>query len=162
MPRLLSCLLLLLLSFPPIAVQAESVQRVGRYTAIAMIPTDAERDPLAQIVTLRFPVRVRTVGDAIGHTLTGSGYRLSSLERPDVQQLLSLPLPDVHRELGPMSMSTALTTLAGSPWRLVSDPQHRLVTFELTDDWLALQRSPEPAAFTADPAPPADPAAMYR
>ena len=44
--------------------------------------------------------------------------------------LFALPLPEVHRQLGPMSLQQALETLAGPAFQLVEDPVHRLVAFE--------------------------------
>ncbi len=44
--------------------------------------------------------------------------------------MFALPLPAVHRSLGPMTLRDALKTLAGPAFNLVQDPVHRLITFE--------------------------------
>ena len=53
---------------------------------------------------------------------------------------MALPLPAVHRNLGPMPVKRELETLAGPAFRLVEDPVHRLVTFERCEiEWQAFQ-----------------------
>ena len=105
---------------------------VGRYSLFAATPTEAQADPLQATINLQFPESVRTVGEAISRLLQDSGYRLAGPEatEPDATYLFALPLPAVHRSLGPMSLKQALDTLAGPAFRLVEDPLHRLVDFE--------------------------------
>ncbi|MCP3994765.1 MAG: hypothetical protein GY722_06845, partial [bacterium] len=73
-----------------------------------------------------------TVGEAVRYLLQRSGYRLPTAESigPDTVVLFGLPLPAVHRSLGPMTLRDALATLAGPAFYLVQDPVHRLITFE--------------------------------
>ncbi len=112
-------------------LQASEVQ-VGRYSLHAASPTAAQTDLLVTTVTLQFPKRIQTVGEAVGYLLQRSGYRLADVETigPDTVSLFALPLPAVHRSLGPMTLHDALKTLAGPAYRLVQDPVHRLITFE--------------------------------
>ena len=112
-------------------LQASEIQ-VGRYSMYAATPTDAQKELLTSIIKIQFPKEVQTVGEAVQHLLQGSGYRLARAEviEQDTIDLFSLPLPDAHRSLGPMSLQTALETLAGPAFRLVEDPVHRLLTFE--------------------------------
>ncbi|MCP4041104.1 MAG: pili assembly chaperone [Gammaproteobacteria bacterium] len=106
--------------------------QVGRYTLFAATPTEAQVELLATTTTVRFPERIRTVGEAVRYLLQRSGYRLPTAESigPDTVALFGLPLPAVHRSLGPMTLRDALATLAGSAFYLVQDPVHRLITFE--------------------------------
>ena len=108
---------------------------VGRYSTLRAAPTEAQIDLLANIVTVSMPASTLSVGDAVRHLLKDSGYRLASapMAEPGRAALLRLPLPAVHRSLGPMSVRDALETLAGPAFRLVEDPVHRLVSFELCD-----------------------------
>ena len=54
--------------------------------------------------------------------------------------LMVLPLPAVHRSIGPMSLKRALETLAGPAFLLIEDPVHRLVAFErCAMEWQAVQ-----------------------
>lgn len=109
-----------------------SDSQVGRYSLFAATPTEAQAELLATMMTVRFPGRIQTVGEAVRHLLQRSGYRLASLEAigPDTIALFTLPLPAVHRDLGPMTLRGALETLAGPSFQLVQDPIHRLVSFD--------------------------------
>jgi type IV pili sensor histidine kinase/response regulator len=116
---------------------ASDVQ-VGRYSLLSAEPTEAQTDLLATTVTVQFPAQIQTVGEAVGHLLQRSGYRLADTEAlaPETMGLLALPLPTVHQQLGPMSLRRALETLAGATFHLVQDPVHRLIAYELcTPDW---------------------------
>ena len=112
-------------------LQAKDIQ-VGRYSLFAATPTEAQADLLATTMTVRFPGRIQTVGEAVRYLLQRSGYRLAAAESiaPDTLALFALPLPAVHRSLGPMTLKDALETLAGPAFHLVQDPVHRLVSFE--------------------------------
>ncbi len=115
-------------------LQAKDLQ-VGRYSTLAASPTEAQAELLATTMTVRFPDRIRVVGEAVRYLLQRSGYRLANDEStgPDTTALFMLPLPAVHRTLGPMTLREALETLAGPAFHLVEDPVHRLVTFERCD-----------------------------
>ena len=105
---------------------------VARYSTVRAAPTIAQQDPLATSVRTTLPPSVVRVGEAIAALLAPSGYRLADWQAagPDRQTLLSLPLPESHRDLGPMPLRLALATLAGPAFVLVEDPVHRLVSFE--------------------------------
>lgn len=111
---------------------ADADVQVGRYATVRAVPTPEQRDLLVAQISLSFPESVVTVGEAVHHLLQPSGYRLSPqyAAEPSRHGLLNLPLPAPHRTLGPMPLRTALETLAGSSFRLVEDPVHRLVSFE--------------------------------
>jgi conjugative transfer region protein (TIGR03748 family) len=112
-------------------LQAKDLQ-VGRYSLFAATPTQAQAELLATTMTVRFPNRIQGVGEAVRYLLQRSGYRLASIKAigPDTAALFALPLPAVHRSLGPMMLRDALETLTGPAFHLVQDPVHRLVTFE--------------------------------
>lgn len=113
-------------------LHAAEVQ-VGRYSTLPAMPTTAQADLLAATVTVTFPARIVTVGEAVQYLLQRSGYRLAAgpVTAPETANLLALPLPAVHRSLGPVTLTQALETLVGPAFRLVRDPVHRLVSFEL-------------------------------
>ena len=122
-------------------LQAKDIQ-VGRYSLLAATPTQAQAELLATTMTVRFPERIQTVGEAARYILQRSGYRLATADSigPDTAALFALPLPAVHRSLGPMTLRDALETLAGPVFHLVQDPVHRLITFErCAADWVAVQ-----------------------
>ena len=111
-------------------LQANDIQ-VGRYSLSAATPTEAQVDLLATTITIQFPERIQTVGEAVRYLLQRSGYRLATAKsiEPDTTQLFALPLPAVHQNLGPMTLRDALETVAGPAFNLVQDPVHRLITF---------------------------------
>ena len=112
-------------------LQANDLQ-VGRYSLISATPTAAQAELLAAIITVQFPERIQTVGEAVPYLLQRSGYRLATADSigADTAALFALPLPAVHRNLGPMTLRDALEILAGPAFHLVQDPVHRLITYE--------------------------------
>lgn len=95
-------------------------------------PTQAQSELLEATVTVQLPDRIQTIGETVRYLLQRSGYRLAATESsaPETLALFALPLPAVHRQLGPMTLREALETLAGPAFHLVQDPVHRLITFE--------------------------------
>jgi len=112
-------------------LQAQDIQ-VGRYSLLAATPTSAQAELLSTTLSVQFPERIQTVGEAVRYLLQRSGYRLAQLKSlgPDTTALFALPLPAVHRSLGPITLRGALETLAGPAFHLVQDPIHRLLSFE--------------------------------
>ena len=110
----------------------EEIQ-VGRYSTMKTLPTTAQQNIFATVVNVQFDSSITTVGEAMRYLLEDQGIRLAVPKSKDhqVYTLIALPLPKVHRSLGPISLRHALETLAGPIWRLVQDPIHRLVSFEL-------------------------------
>lgn len=107
--------------------QQVEVVRLGRYTLVELTPNEGLRDPLRQIVTVTIPpVMETTIGTALTHVLARTGYRLC-LPPP---LFVHLPLPASQLHLGPMTLASALQTLAGSAWVLTVDHVERQVCFE--------------------------------
>jgi type IV pili sensor histidine kinase/response regulator len=107
--------------------------QVGRYQSVRMRPDQTQVDLLSVLITRNFPEHVNTVGAAVAALLDGSGYRLLSPKLAESYRvhLFAMPLPDVQRQLGPLSLRQALELLGGPAHRLVIDPTYRLVSFEL-------------------------------
>lgn len=107
--------------------------QVGRYQSVMVEPTDEQLDLLSHIVEMELPGRINTIGQAISHLLDGSGYRLLSPKLAECYRshLFAMPLPQVQRQLGPLSLRQALELIGGPAFRLVIDPTYRLVSFEL-------------------------------
>lgn len=115
------------------AASDETIQ-TDRYTQVSLKPPLEQQDPLKAVVTTRFPTgAIATVGEAMDYLLIRSGYQLAPVANrdPKVQALFSLPLPEVHRELGPVRLDTALSLLAGSGYVVVYDRVNRLVSIDL-------------------------------
>jgi len=118
----------------PVDASADTDEvQVGRYSTLPPVATVAQADLLAAIITVQIPDSVQTVGEAVRYLLLRSGYRLLAEEAmpADTVELLALPLPAVHRAFGPITLRHALEMLAGPAFRLVQDPQHRLISFDL-------------------------------
>lgn len=132
-------LALLLASMATWAAETEIVQ-VARYSAVAPLPSAAQLEPLNAVVSIVFPEEFTTVDEALHHVLRRSGYRLARAGAADPASsvLAKQPLPEVHRQLGPIIVASALSTLAGPAWSMVVDPVHRLVSFELIPKYAAI------------------------
>jgi len=107
--------------------------QVGRYQSVMLEPTDEQIDLLSHIVEIELPEQINTIGQAISHILDGSGYRLLSpkLAESYRSHLFAMPLPEVQRQLGPLSLRQALQLLGGPAFCLVIEPTYRLMSFEL-------------------------------
>ena len=106
--------------------------RLSRYTTGSTQPDASQLDPLEATVQVSLPrTSVATVGEAVNYLLLRTGYRLANppeAASPAIP-VLSMPLPEVHRRLGPYSVRTALSVLVGAPFALSVDPAHRVVSF---------------------------------
>ena len=115
------------------ANRIEAMQ-TGRYSYIKNIPPVDQLNPLKVVIKTTIPQSVDTVGETVKFLLVRSGYVLaeSSVLSKEAKALLSLPLPQVHRNIGPMTLDRALHTLSGDAFELVVDPVHRKITYELS------------------------------
>lgn len=112
-------------------------ERVARYTVVLPHADSVETDPFKSIVKLVFPKSVVNVEDAVHYLVRRTGYRLAKLNVSDpmLPVLLKQTIPEVHREIGPISVEEALRTIAGEPWELISDPVNRLISYELKPNY---------------------------
>lgn len=110
------------------------VMQTGRYTYVKNIPPVDQLNPLKVVIKTRIPQSVETVGQTVEFLLARSGYVLAdkTVLSEEAKTLLSLPLPQVHRNIGPMTLDKALHTLSGDAFELVVDPVHRKVAYELS------------------------------
>lgn len=110
--------------------------RMARYTTASAAPDVAQLEPLEAIVQIGFPrSQVQTVGEAVAYLLLRTGYRLAHPQEADTRShaVLALPLPEVHRRLGPCTVRTALSVLLGKAFVLSTDPVQRLVSYRVED-----------------------------
>lgn len=112
------------------AGETNSRVHTDRYTLHATSPRVDQAAPMNAIINVSMGKDVLTVGDAIREILKGSGYRWQSTDGND-KLLDTLPLPSVVRELGPISLSDALETVAGEAWHLRNDHLNRIVWFDI-------------------------------
>jgi conjugative transfer region protein (TIGR03748 family) len=106
---------------------------IGRYLTASAQPSKAQQDLMSQVIQIRFPQEVQTVGDAIAHVLRFSGYSLvdETRQSPSLKNTLKKQLPVIDRNFGPMSLKDALSTLAGPAFTLMQDPLNREVNFKI-------------------------------
>ena len=81
---------------------------------------------------MHFPTTVKTIADAVNYWINHSGYHLVSVDKQSnqLQLILKQPLPQVVRNLGPLSIEQGLTVLVGqSLFRLKPDDLRREVNF---------------------------------
>lgn len=118
------------------AVQAQglvdggSMVVLGRYSIASAEPPEELSRPLDVVATVSYPRQtVRTVGDALRHTLERTGYRLAepAADGDVVLQFLALPLPESQRQLGPYRVRSLLDVLLGTAWSWHSDASTREV-----------------------------------
>jgi type IV pili sensor histidine kinase/response regulator len=115
------------------ANRIEALQ-TGRYSYIKNIPPVDQLNPLKVVIKTTIPQSVDTVGETVKFLLARSGYVLAedSVLSKEAKALLSLPLPQIHRNIGPMTLDRALLTLSGEAFELVVDPVHRKIAYELS------------------------------
>lgn len=123
------------------SVERDRVEHVstGRYSYVENIPPVDQLNPLKVVIRTKIPQSISSVGQTIEFLLVRSGYMLADVLvlSTEARVLLDLPLPQIHREIGPMTLDKALATLAGSAFELIVDPVHRKVAFELSSKLLA-------------------------
>ena len=110
------------------------IMQTGRYSYVKNIAPVDQLNPLKVVVKTKVPQSVKTVGQTVEFLLARSGYVLAdkSVLSKEAKTLLSHPLPQVHRKLGPMTLDKALHTLSGEAFELVVDPVHRKIAYELS------------------------------
>ena len=107
--------------------------RLGRYTFIEPGAAAEQQNILSAVISETFPQHVTTVGQALEALLKNSGHGLAPdyVACPSLAAVKAWPLPQVHRTIGPIRLTEALTLLVGQETHsLVVDPLHRLVSFE--------------------------------
>lgn len=112
---------------------AQSSTVMARYLLVENQALPEQANLLQQTFQVRFPYSVRTILDAVRFLLRFSGYQLlDENQLPKAAQVvLSQPLPEVDRRLGPLSLQDGLLTLVGEPFSLMVDPIHRQISFQL-------------------------------
>ena len=126
--------LLTSLSLLSLTTQAANVTQVNRYGTVANKPLAAQINPLLSVQQIHFSQEIKTVGEAIEWWLHYSGYVLVSKEnQPEgLQSVMHQTLPQIHRNLGPLTVKEGLEVLAGQQvFMLVENPLLRQVNFKL-------------------------------
>ncbi|MCE0722788.1 hypothetical protein [Legionella resiliens] len=114
--------------------QAANLTQVGRYATVNNQPLAAQINPLKTVQQIHFPASIQTIGEAVNYWLRYSGYHLASKEKQSesLQQVFQQPLPQVNRNLGPLSITDGLTVLVGQHlFNLKQDDLLREINFSL-------------------------------
>lgn len=96
-------------------IHAANITQVGRYATVNNQPLAAQINPLKTVQQIHFPASIKTIGEAVNYWLRYSGYHLASKEKQSesLQQVFQQPLPQVSRNLGPLTIADGLTVLVG-------------------------------------------------
>jgi conjugative transfer region protein (TIGR03748 family) len=122
------------LSLLALATQAANVTQINRYATVMNKPLAAQVNPLLAVQQIHFPQEVKTVGEAIEWWLHYSGFSLVSKDKQpeSLQTVMQQTLPQIHRNIGPLTIKEGLETLAGYQiFMIVENPLLRQVNFKL-------------------------------
>lgn len=111
--------------------------RVNRYTLADIEPTPSQLDLMSVIVDIEFSSSVETVGEAIQELLSSHGFKLGEISAGNYSQyvLYLLPLPETHRQLGPLRLEAVLQVLGGEGFKLVINPITREVSYHIKETY---------------------------
>lgn len=115
-------------------ISAAHVTQVNRYATVINEPLTAQVNPLKAVQQIHFPQEIKTIGDAVHYWLHHSGFHLApeGKQSAPLKQVLSAPLPQVDRALGPLGIETGLLVLVGKEdFELITDTIHREVNFQV-------------------------------
>lgn len=122
------------LSLLAFTAQAAHVTQINRYATVENKPLTAQIHPLLAVQQIHFPQEVKTVGQAMGWWLQYSGFSLAGVDKQSasLQAVMRQTLPQVDRNLGPLTVKDGLEVLVGQQvFMLVEDPMLRVVNFKL-------------------------------
>ena len=122
------------LSLLSLQLNADNITQIGRYASVKNQALSAQINPLKTVQQVHFPSTVQTIGQAVEHWLAYSGFHLAAKDKqsPSLQTVLKQPLPQVDRNLGPLTISDGLSVLVGQQlFILKHDDLLREVNFTL-------------------------------
>ncbi|CDZ76695.1 integrating conjugative element protein PilL, PFGI-1 class [Legionella massiliensis] len=122
------------LALSSLQLQAANITQVGRYATVNNQPLAAQINPLKTVQQIHFPSSVQSIGEAVEYWLRYSGYHLAPQDKQSesLQQILKQPLPQVARNLGPLTLADGLRVLVGkSLFSLKQDDLSREINFSL-------------------------------
>lgn len=104
---------------------------IGRYLTVSSQPDPEQLNLLSQTIQVHFPPTVQTIGDAMTNILRFSGYSLLPETQMNIafKNTLQKPLPLIDRNIGPVTLQSALKILAGPAFTLKADSLNRTIDF---------------------------------
>ena len=118
---------------------AANITQINRYASVENKPLAAQANPLLTVQRLHFPQKIITIGDAIAYWMQHSGFKLANESQlpTALKILMTAPLPQVDRTLGPLTIQDGLTVLVGQEvFTLTKNPLTRTVNFKLKPNFL--------------------------
>lgn len=131
---MLNVLLITSLSVAALTTYAANVTQVNRYATVANKPLAAQINPLLAVQQIHFPQEIKSIGQAVNWWLKYSGFTLVTLEKQpeSLQMVMRQPLPQIDRNLGPLTVRDGLEVLVGQQvFTLIENPLLRQVSFQL-------------------------------
>ena len=163
MRTVLPALLLVALGVPPVHAGLDATGasddadiRLARYTTAFPHSDPHALSPLATVVQVTLPRDITQVGEALRYLMLRTGYALGELDAQALE-LLALPLPQNHRQLGPAPVRDLLEVLVGTPYLVSEDPVRRRVNVRLDPALLEPQPPAESPVAVARPLSPPEP-----
>ncbi len=114
--------------------QAADITQISRYATVKNQPLAAQINPFKTVQQIHFPISVQTIEDAVQYWVRYSGYHLVSKEKQSesLKQVFPQPLPQINRNLGPLTIAEGLTVLVGQKlFILKQDDLLREINFTL-------------------------------
>lgn len=122
------------LALSSLQIQAANITQIGRYAIVHNQPLAAQINPVKTVQQIHFPAPIQTIGEAVNYWLRYSGYHLAPKEKQteSLKQIFQQPLPQVSRNLGPLTIEQGLTVLVGQQlFTLKQDDLLREINFSL-------------------------------
>ncbi|HAU4130712.1 TPA: hypothetical protein F7044_15170 [Legionella pneumophila] len=113
---------------------AANITQVSRYATVSNQPLAAQINPMKTVQQIHFHASIQTIGEAVNYWLRYSGYHLAPKEKQSesLQQVFQQPLPQISRNLGPLTIERGLTVLVGQQlFTLKQDDLLREINFSL-------------------------------
>jgi type IV pili sensor histidine kinase/response regulator len=122
-----------LLVFAALTAQCANLTQINRYATVANQPLPAQVNPLLAVQQVYFHHEIKTIGEALINWLRFSGFHLAASDKQleSLNSLLAQPLPQVDRNLGPLTVLDGLRVLVGlHEFEVIQDPLLREINFK--------------------------------
>ena len=127
-----------------LSTQAANVTQINRYATVDNKPLAAQINPLLAVQQVHFSQDIKTVGQALTVWLSYSGFHLAPTDQQskNLQAVLGQPLPQIVRNLGPLTVKDGLEVLVGQQvFTFTHDPLLREVNFKLKPAFASIVRN---------------------
>lgn len=143
MVKIMKLIAILVFVFCASGVNANEYVESSRYVEVDISPKMKDVDPLQVIIDFSFPQGIETVGEAIHLLISPSGYQLDVKEDDIAYILFEMPIPEIHKHLGPIRFNDAIAILSGKGFIPNFDENLRLISFTTESDSIKLADTTE-------------------